>query len=123
MSQNWSIDPQKKDYILNHGAPVNTDSLTIPSYIRLSVKRTQWMYAPDVNYGSDYYLVQKRRSTQDSSQFENIAAKALQPIVDDGRSSGISVTTQVLSRGGIGMQVTVTDARGQFETPVIIPIV
>lgn len=122
MSQSWDIDPVRKDYILVSGQPKQTDSLTVPSYFRIAVKRTQWLYAPDTDYGSDFYLLQKRRSTSDSSQFENIAAKALQPIVDDGRSSGISVTTQVLTRGGVGMNVQVTDARGQKQQTVIVPI-
>lgn len=122
MGQNWEIDPVTKDYVMKGGAPVNTDSLTIPAYIRLSTKRTQWLYAPDTNYGSDFYLIQKRRSTTDASQFENTAARALQPMVDDGRSSGISVTTQVLTRGAVGMEVDITDARGQTEETTLIPI-
>jgi phage gp46-like protein len=108
--------------MLLNGKPINTDSLTIPSYFRIAIPRTQWLYAPDTSYGSDYYLIQKRRSTSDPSQFENIGAAALQPIVNDGRSSGISVTTQVLTRGGVGLQIDVTDARGQFQEPIIVPI-
>jgi len=122
MAQNWSIDPVKRDYILQNGRPVNTDSLTIPAYFRIAIPRTQWLYAPNSSYGSDYYLIQKRRSTSDASQFENVGAAALQPIVDDGRSNGISVTTQVLTRGGVGLQIDVTDARGQFQEPIIVPI-
>lgn len=34
MGQNWEIDPVTKDYVMKGGAPVNTDSLTIPAYIR-----------------------------------------------------------------------------------------
>jgi phage gp46-like protein len=120
--QSWLIDPVKKDYVLKSGRPVETDSLQVPAYIRIKTRRTRWMYAPDTDYGSDFYLIKKRRSTADASIFENTAAKALQPIVDDGRSSGISVTTQVLTRGGVGMSIDITDARGQSQETQIVPI-
>ncbi len=122
MSQSWTINPNINDYVLQNGQPVQTDSLTIPAYFRLIIPRTQWMYAPDTNYGADFYLIKKLSSTQNVGTVEATAAAALQPIVDDGRSSGINVTTQVLTRGGVGMEVDITDARGQIQETIIVPI-
>ena len=115
MPQNWNIDPQKKDYVMQGGAPQQTDSLQIPAYIRLKTNRTQWLYAPDTNYGSDLYTVQRNRTTSDPSFLEAIAAKALQPIVDDGRASQITVTTVTDFRNAVGLQTTILDAQGTPE--------
>ncbi len=108
----WQIDPATGDYVTSQGAPVNTSSLTNPAYIRLKTKRNQWLYAPDSTYGSDFYLIKKRPSVNNNSALETIAAKALQPMVNDGRASKISVTTTVTSRHAVGMEIKVLDARG-----------
>lgn len=120
--QNLSIDPKTGDYILSKGTPVETDSLTIPAYIRLKVKRTQWLYAPDTDYGSDLYTIKKRRTTEDASFIENIAAGALQPIANDGRASSIEVTTVQVARHGIGLQADIADARGVVER-IVLPAI
>lgn len=121
--ESWSINPVTGDYDQKNGAPVVTEKLTIPAYIRLRAKRTTWMYAPDNKWGSNFYLQKKRKTSQDPSFFENLAADALQPIVDDGRASSVTVTTTVSTRGGMGMETEVVDATGKVEKIVIDPIV
>ena len=119
MSQNWDLDPSTGDYVMEGGSPVNTESLTIPAYIRLKVKRGTWLYAPDATYGSDLYLIKKRRTTQSPTNVETAAAAALQPLLDDGRASEIDVTAIVATRNAVGLQTTIIDARGE---PVLLEI-
>lgn len=121
MNQNWNIDPKIGDYLLVKGAPEQTDSLNIPAYIRLKTKRTQWMYAPNDEFGSDFYLVKKRRTNENASTIENIAARALQPIVDDGRASQIDITTTDVSRNGLQLETQITDARGKTDDALVLP--
>src|SRR5574343_1416610 len=109
---NWNIDPTTKDYVMVNGAPQNTSSLTIPAYIRLKVKRTRWMYAPDDEYGSDFYLIQKNHTTQDAGGIEATAARALKPLVDDGRSSQIDVNAALSTRNAAGLEIKILDAQG-----------
>jgi phage gp46-like protein len=116
MAKSWDIDPKKRDYVLEKGAPRQTDSLTIPAYIRLKTRRLRWMYAPDNSYGSDFYTIKKRKSTDDASAIEAIAARALQPIADDGRASAIQIDTTVATRSGVGLQAKITDASGEPQT-------
>lgn len=98
------------------GAPVETDSLQVPAYIRLKAKRKQWMYAPDENWGSDYYTVKKRPSTNAAQRLENIGIAALTPLTDDGRALSVEVTADAIDRSSAALTTTIVDASGQAET-------
>lgn len=113
--QGWNINPLTGDYVMSKGAPEQSNSLLLPAYYRLKTKRQQWMYAPDLNYGSDYYTVKKRPANATNSRLEQIGANALQPIVDDGRASEITVEVTGNSRHNSEMKVTVVDAAGNLE--------
>lgn len=119
MGQHWEKDPNTGDYVMEGGAPKQTDSLRIPAYYRLKINRIQWLYAPNVNYGSDFYTLKKRRSSQDASTVENVAAAALQPIADDGRASNIQITTTQTARNGVALEAIITDAEGNPEKLVL----
>jgi phage gp46-like protein len=116
MAKSWEIDPQKRDYVLDRGAPKQTDSLRIPAYMRLKTKRNTWMYAPDDQYGSEFHLKRKRRTSGDNSEVEDLAVSAVQPIVDDGRASEIEVQSVLRTRNNVGMKINITDAEGNVET-------
>jgi phage gp46-like protein len=115
MSQSWQIDPKKGDYVMNLGAPVETNSLQVPAYFRLKIKRKQWLYAPDDKYGSDFYLLQKRPASNAAQKIENVAVNALQPLTDDGRASRIDVVADNFSRNGAALTATILDASGEEE--------
>lgn len=115
MAQNPEIDPASGDYVLVGGAPKQTDSLKIPAYFRLKVKRQLWLYAPNSSYGSDLYQIRKRKTTQDPNFIEATAARALQPIVNDGRASAIEVDTAVSARNALGLDVLIADAQGEVD--------
>lgn len=119
MGQHWEKDPNSGDYVMEGGAPKQTDSLRIPAYYRLKISRSKWLYAPNAQYGSDFYLLKKRRSNQDASTVENTAAAALQPIADDGRASSIEITTTQTARNGVALEAIITDAEGNPEKLVL----
>ncbi len=113
--QNWKINPETGDYIIANGAPEQTNSLTIPAYMRLKVQRSRWMYAPNNEYGSDFYTVKKRPSENGNQRLEDIASRALQPLVDDGRAKEITVDITGNSRNAAGMNAVIVDASGEVE--------
>lgn len=115
MAQNWEIDPKTGDYVMEGGAPKQTDSLRIPAYVRLKTPRTQWLYAPDERYGSDFYTIKKRQTTRDASQIETVAANALQPIADDGRARSIEVEATQVARHGVGLETKIVEASGRLD--------
>lgn len=119
----WVIDPKTGDYVMTNGAPVESTSLIYPAYYRLKVERTQWLYAPDVNYGSDFYTIKKRFTATDANVLTNLAERALQPMIDDGRASVIDATFLApKSINDSELQVDITDAQGQpqvLNLPVI----
>lgn len=117
MSQ-WKIDPATRDYVMENGAPVETESLTAPAYIRLRVRRKKWLYAPDELFGSD--LADQKR--QNPALIESLAARALQPIVEDGRAAELSVSSIGASRHGLQLQIDITDAQGEPQALTIDPI-
>lgn len=113
--QNWLINPDTGDYVLENGKPVETNSLQMPAYFRLKIKRQSWMYAPDDKYGSDYFTVKKRPTSNSNARMESIGANALQPLIDDGRASEIELTTTQNVRNATGLEVKITDASGEVE--------
>jgi len=116
MAQNWNINPETGDYVIDKGSPVQTNSLQIPAYLRLKTRRTQWLYAPDNQYGSDYYTIVKRPASNSNTRLENIGAVALQPLVDDGRARSVELTATVNSRHATGLETKIVDAAGEEET-------
>lgn len=115
MSQNWKIDPVTGDYVIASGAPIETNSLTVPAYVRLRAPRGGWLYAPDAEWGSNLAKLKKRRSTGDASEIESTAAEALQPMADDGRASNIDITANFANRQAAGLDVKITDSQGETD--------
>jgi phage gp46-like protein len=112
----WQIDPSTGDYIMTNGAPVDDPSLEYPAYYRLKIPRTQWMYAPDNKYGSDFYKIQRNMTTKPQTALENIASRALQPIVDSGRATSATVDVTGVARSGVSLQVDIESGQAQTST-------
>lgn len=122
MAQNLQIDPSTGDYIIVNGRPVEDGTLNTPAYIRLKVKRTQWMYAPDTKFGSDFYLFQRRHLLSNDQAMLAVAQRALQPLIDDGRAAAVQVS-QVDSEGSAWeCQAAITQANGQTNPLTFDPI-
>ena len=119
---NWDLDPKTGDYVMQGGAPKNTESLAIPAYFRLKISRNRWLYAPDTDYGSDFHLIKKRKTNGDASDIENIAARALQPLIDDGRAQSITIRAQQQVRHGVGIQVNIVDQEGDVQELEFVPL-
>lgn len=119
MAQNWDLDPATGDYVMTGGKPVETDSLSIPAYIRMKTPRTGWMYAPDTFYGSDFHLLNRRNTTNDTSILETIAANALQPIADDGRAVSITIDTTEVARHGLALAVELVKKNDKIDNLVL----
>ena len=116
MLQSWEIDPSTGDYIIQNGVPVPSSSLDYPAYYRVKTPRLQWLYAPDTKYGSDFNTIQKNLTTKPPVLIENVAARALQPMVDDGRATNVDVTVTQLARSGVSLQLDITTAQAQTST-------
>lgn len=115
MAQNWLNDPATGDYVLSGGSPVQTDSLQVPAYYRLKIQRNTWLYQPDTSYGSNFKSVKKRPSGGDTNDLENIAIAALQPILDDGRATAITVSTNQTTRATVSLETIIYKQRGVFD--------
>lgn len=113
MAQSWDIDPSTGDYKMENGRPVETDRLTVPAYFRLKTSRNKWMYAPDDKFGSDFKQIKKRRSASETVQTETTAARALSPLVDDGRAREITVEAKQTARYAVGLEIKIKEAGGE----------
>lgn len=119
----WQIDPSTGDYVMQNGAPVESDSLIYPAYYRLKTPRTKWLYAPDTNYGSDYWTVNKRFNPNDTNPLVNMTEVALQPMIDDGRASDVAATyTAPKGLNDTQISAVITDAQGTPQT-LNLPVV
>jgi phage gp46-like protein len=132
MPQSWDLDPKTGDYMIDdRGHPVETDSLRVPAYIRLkapkqgAVRRDGspggWMYAPNPQWGSGYWTKAGSRSgIITPTQLENVAATALQPLLDSGRASAITVDLVATSRGTTSLKTAILETNGQ-ESQLLLP--
>ena len=121
MSQ-WDRDPATGDYVVENGAPVNTDSLRVPAYIRLRAHREGWLYAPSRDFGSAIADVKKLSSTVKDTLLENLHEQALAPLIADGRASTITAETIERARGGRAVRVTIVDRQNKPEDFDFAPI-
>lgn len=120
--KSWNIDPVTGDYVMVNGKPEETNSLTVPAYIRLAVPRKNWMYAPNVNYGSDFHLLRKRHTPQDATGIENTVLRALKPLIEDRRAIRITADATVQARYAVGVEIEIVDASGDPETLEFDPV-
>lgn len=119
----WKIDPKTGDYLMTNGAPVDDPSLIYPAYYRLKTERTKWLYAPDNLYGSDFYTVKKRFSVNDVNPLNNLAKRALQPMLTDKRAKNVSATFLTpAGRNDVELSVTIVDSQGKPQTLNLPPV-
>jgi phage gp46-like protein len=117
-------DQTTGDYIEDaQGRPQMTTSLGPAVRARLRAHRTQWLHAPDDQWGSDFYRYRKRRSVDFSDSLgESIAQKALEPLEKDGRIDNLEVVTQFTQRGGVAFAASFLDRQKQQGDSVTTPI-
>lgn len=123
MSESWALDPATGDYILDaFGNPTIDNGLKTPAYVRLRAHRLQWQYAPDTQYGSDFYAFKIRRSTSDQKSTKALAARALKPMLVDKRASSISISIIKNTRNMTQFSAKIIDAEGNPEKLELAPI-
>jgi phage gp46-like protein len=100
-----------------NGRPVEDGTLNTPAYIRLKTERTRWMYAPDAQFGADFYLFHRRHLLPNDNAMIAVAQRALQPLIDDGRASAVQVAEQATAREAFELAINITQANG-VTTPL-----
>lgn len=122
MNHSFYIDPVKKDYVVDKGNPVIDTGLKTPAYIRVKTPRDGWLYTTDSSFGSSLNRLKKLKTVKPDRQVQNLIEKALQPLIDEGRALGVEVETSERSRHNIAEKVKITDASGNQEEIVLIPV-
>lgn len=121
--ESWKLDPETRDYEQEDGAPVIDLTLKMPIYFRTMVPRTRWLYAPDTRYGSDFWQVKTKQGANSPALVQGIQERAVQPIIEDGRASEITVTPSALARQGIALDVKAVDSSGkEQELKALVPL-
>ena len=121
-SNSIKFNPATGDYELSGGKPVTDTTLLTPSYIRLKANRQRWLYAPDTDWGSDYYLLRKQLTTQPATREIRTGEKALEPLINQDRASETIIEVVERQRGATLLKIQVKDSQGESEDPVLIPI-
>lgn len=118
-------DQATGDYVEDEstGKPTTTEGLGPAIRTRIRAHRGRWMYAPNPEWGSDFYAYKKKKSIDFRDGLgESIATKALEPLVNDGRADNIEVETQFSNRGGVAYGVRLLDRKKRVEYTVTTPI-
>lgn len=115
------INPGTGDYVVTNGDTVQDFTLQFPAYLRLKVQRKKWLYAPDNNYGADFYKILKR-SSNTPKVLETVAVKALQPLIDDGRAKEITAESMPQARNICNIEVNILEANNYLQTFEFNPV-
>lgn len=118
----WALDPASGDYLVEGGNPRASTNLDVPIYIRLKTHRTKWLYAPNTQYGSDFYLNRKHQTASIGSLALNIATAAVKNLIDEGRALQIDLESNGVSRNGEGLTVTYQDKNGKENEFILVGI-
>ncbi len=104
------IDTKTGDYTGNQ-----TSTLQNAVYLRLTVPLGSWWADPTL--GSRLYLLKREKDVaRVRTLARQYAEQALQPILDDGRASSITVTANHPASGWLILLIDVTQANG-----IIVP--
>ncbi len=110
---NPEINPTTGDYVIENGNMVRDESLQFPAHARMKIQAGTWLYAPDDDYGSNFGIV-KKRTNRSTPLLQNVAERALQPLIDDGRAVSVQVeATASNTRHDANLTVTVVDRNQQ----------
>lgn len=115
------IDPGTGDYVIENGNTVKDYSTQFPAYVRLKTQRKRWLYAPDNNYGSDFYKV-SRLGKDTPRLLETITTKALQPLIDDKRAREIGAICSVVNRNQTSIEIQIIEANNEIKTFEFSPV-
>lgn len=120
--ESWVINPATKDIQVANGVPVKSKSLNTPVYVRYMAHRTQWLYAPNPQWGSDFFLAKEKQISSSPTALTAIGKRALQPILDDGRATEVDVSIAQRNRSATVLATQVTDSTGEVQQPSLVPI-
>ncbi len=118
----FRIDPETHDYEMDVvGLMVTTNSLEQPAYIRLRAHFEGWLYDPSL--GSELYKSNDKAAGRTQEEIVRRAEYALQPLIDDGRASSITVKPLEVTRYGLSLDIKIIDARTDEATgfPFFVP--
>lgn len=102
------IDTQTGDY-----TGTSTSTLQTAVYLRLTVPLGSWW--ADTTLGSRLYTLQREKDVaRVRTLARQYAEQALQPILDDGRASRITVTPQHPKNGWLVLLIEVVQSNGQI---------
>lgn len=121
--ESWKINPETRDYEIGaDGKPVIDRTTLTPAYVRLITPRTQWLYAPDARYGSDFRLKIDRNGPAAAGNLEAMAERALQPMIEDGRATAVEVVVDEMTRNAAGMTARIQEVTGKVTELKLNPI-
>lgn len=118
------INPHTKDYVVDQktGKPQEDTGLRTPAYFRLTIPRQRWLYAPDNQYGSDFFELKKNITSSFGSRVTDVATRALRQFIQETRALDVEVELVERSRHGAGLNIRILENPQTDEDIFFIPI-
>lgn len=111
MSQNITIDPAKKDYVVVNGSPIPSDRVFEASYIAILIPAEKWLYGKPGQGSYVYTLSNIKRSAEIEQRFAQFAQKAIQDqVIDVGRATDSQITNTAQTSTGSVNNISVVPA-------------
>jgi phage gp46-like protein len=114
------INPATRDYVADPLRPGSeardpANGLLNAAYLRLMTPLGSWF--GDATLGSRLHELAREKDLPRVEQLAQLYARsALQGLVDDGRALSVSVVTQRLGNGQLGLNCELVDAGGAVRT-------
>lgn len=124
MAQNLKFDPVKKDYVLDQGSPIPSDSVLEKAYYALAIPQNAWLYGV-VGQGSFLYTLENiKRKASIEQQYAAFAQDALKrQLVETGDATATQTFNVQATRTGTSNQTEVVPAAQQLASQLsFVPV-
>lgn len=116
MAQNLRIDPTKRDYIVENGSPIATDSVLEASYFALLIPDGRYVYGIPGQGSNLYVLNNSKRVASIEQVFSAIAKGAIsRQIIATGQATAVGTENLDTSRSGSSNQISVVPSGTQVS--------
>lgn len=114
MAQFLKMDPTRRDYVLDKGSSVPSDSVLEASYFAVMIPQN-WLYGDGIQGSLVYTLRGQKRSANVEQRFQDYAKAAINSqVVATGKAASVTATNLEATRTGTSNKLSVVPAESQL---------
>lgn len=116
MAQNLRIDPTKRDYVVERGSPIPTDSVLEATYFALLIPQGRYVYGSPGQGSMLYTLMNSKRTTSVEQVYAALVKGAIErQVIATGQGTAVGVQNLSASPTGTSNEISVVPAQTQVS--------